>query len=155
MGFIDHNLKDKPVTIEQEIPAELPGIWTDNTRLRQILLNLISNAAKFTETGTILLQASYDSNWVTLSVADTGPGIPQDKLAEIFEEFTQVDGSTTRKVGGTGLGLPITKKLVEMHGGRIWVESKLDQGSIFTVKLPLKQPAELSNEPVVTEVGAG
>jgi signal transduction histidine kinase len=73
----------------------------------------------------------------------------------IFEEFTQMDGSTTHKVGGAGLGLPITKKLVEIHGGQIWVESKLDQGSIFTVMLPIKQPAELSNEPITVEISAG
>jgi signal transduction histidine kinase len=77
-------LKDKPVTIEQEIPAELPEIWADNTQVRQILLNLVSNAAKFTEAGTILLKAGYNADWVTVSVADTGLGIPQDKKEALF-----------------------------------------------------------------------
>ncbi|MEJ2556664.1 MAG: GAF domain-containing protein [Anaerolineae bacterium] len=130
-------VKDKPIELEQHVSEDLPIIWADSTRLRQILLNLISNAAKFTEEGKITLSTDYDDEWVTISVADTGIGIPQEKMGNIFEEFTQVDGSTTRRVGGTGLGLPISYRFVELHGGDITVESQEGMGSVFTVTLPI------------------
>jgi signal transduction histidine kinase len=115
------------------IPHLLLG---DPVRLRQVLLNLISNAIKFTETGWIAvetaLEAADDKGLVLhFTVADSGPGIPADKQQLIFEAFRQVDGSTTRRFGGTGLGLTISARLVELMGGRIWVESDVGRGSTF------------------------
>jgi PAS domain S-box-containing protein len=140
-------VKDKPITLEQSVPEDLPSIWADGTRVRQVLLNLVSNATKFTESGKITLSAEYDADWVHLKVSDTGTGIPKENLETIFEEFTQVDGSTTRSVGGTGLGLPITRHFVEMHGGTITVESEVGVGSTFEIRLPIHAQAELGDEP--------
>ncbi len=128
--------KGKPVELKTQVPDDLPTVWADATRARQVLLNLVSNACKFTEQGSITCFASFDSQFVTLGVQDTGIGIPPDKLGMIFEEFTQVDSSTTRRYGGTGLGLAISRKFVEMHGGKIWVESEENQGSTFYFTLP-------------------
>jgi signal transduction histidine kinase len=116
-------------------------IYADHTRLRQVMINLVNNAIKFTEQGHISLNVSpIQGARVLISVKDTGIGIEPDKLHAIFQEFTQVDSSTTRKAGGTGLGLPISRRLVEMHGGRLWAESTgiSGEGSIFYVELPLE-----------------
>jgi CheY-like chemotaxis protein/anti-sigma regulatory factor (Ser/Thr protein kinase) len=118
-------------------PFEIQG---DPLRLRQIVANLLSNAVKFTEQGHIRVQMSaaareHEKIHLQISVSDTGPGIPADKLAEIFEKFTQADGSITRRYGGTGLGLAITRRLVEMHGGTVRVDSEPGKGSTFTVNL--------------------
>jgi signal transduction histidine kinase len=116
-------------------------IYADNTRLRQVMINLINNAIKFTTNGRISIRAAtMDGARVLIRVKDTGIGIPPDKLESIFEEFSQVDVSTTRKAGGTGLGLPISRRLVEMHGGRLWAESNgvEGEGSAFFVELPIE-----------------
>ena len=133
-------VKDKQIKLEQDVPADLPTVTADQTRVRQIILNLVSNAAKFTEKGFIRLSMVPTPQEVMISVTDSGIGIPEDKLGHIFEEFTQVDASTTRKYGGTGLGLAITRSFVEMHKGRIWVESRLGAGATFTFTLPREQP---------------
>ncbi|MBN1217773.1 MAG: GAF domain-containing protein [Anaerolineae bacterium] len=135
-------VKDKPVELIQEVPEDLGTVWADPTRIRQVILNLVSNACKFTEEGTVILRAYTDDDKLTISVSDTGIGIPQNNLETIFEEFTQVDASTTRKVGGTGLGLPISRHFVEMHKGQIWVESMLGKGSTFSFFIPLRPPEE-------------
>ncbi len=143
-------VKGKPIELRQEAPTDLPTVWADATRTRQILLNLVSNASKFTDQGSITVSAHYNDALVTLGVQDTGIGIPADKLEKVFEEFTQVDASTTRKVGGTGLGLAISRRFVEMHGGKIWVESELGKGSTFYFTLPRTQtivPAAAEQEP--------
>jgi signal transduction histidine kinase/CheY-like chemotaxis protein len=132
-------VKDKGVTLEQDIPPDLPTVMADQTRVRQIILNLVSNATKFTEKGSIRLSMVAMPKEVMIAVTDTGIGIPPDKLEHIFEEFTQVDASTTRRYGGTGLGLAITRKFVEMHKGRIWVESQVGVGSTFNFTLPREQ----------------
>jgi signal transduction histidine kinase/DNA-binding response OmpR family regulator len=131
-------VKDRPVTLHQEIPDSLPTIWADPTRIRQVILNLVSNACKFTDEGTVITRVWSEGDKVVFSVTDTGIGIPEDQLSTIFEEFTQVDASTTRKVGGTGLGLPISRHFVEMHHGKIWVESKPGKGSVFSFYIPTK-----------------
>ncbi|MBE7536683.1 MAG: hypothetical protein HS124_13255 [Anaerolineales bacterium] len=116
-------------------------IYADSTRIRQVMLNLANNAIKFTANGKISLRASKISGGrVLISVKDTGVGIPQDHLEAIFLEFTQVDTSTTRKAGGTGLGLPISRRLIEMHGGRLWAESAgvEGEGSTFYMELPIE-----------------
>jgi two-component system sensor histidine kinase/response regulator len=127
--------------IHPEVPAHLRG---DPLRLRQVLVNLIGNAIKFTEQGEIVVQISLsaeeeDAVEVLCSVTDTGIGIPPDKLAVIFDSFSQADGSTTRRYGGTGLGLAISKQLVRMMGGSIWVESEMGRGSSFYFTALLKR----------------
>ncbi len=116
-------------------------IFADRTRLRQVMINLVNNAIKFTEAGKITLHVTPEEGArVVISVKDTGIAIPPEKLEAVFQEFTQVDSSATRKVGGTGLGLPISRRLVELHGGRLWAESngKPGEGSTFFVELPLE-----------------
>jgi signal transduction histidine kinase len=116
-------------------------IYADRTRLRQVMINLVNNSIKFTDHGQIALNVSpMEGARVRISVRDTGMGIPPEKLESIFQEFTQVDSSTTRKAGGTGLGLPISRRLVEMHGGRLWAEStgNSGEGSTFYVELPVE-----------------
>ena len=119
-------------------------ILADQIRMRQILLNIIGNAIKFTETGSVTIYIRRQGDWVRVQVKDTGIGIPADKLETIFEAFTQVDTSTTRKVGGTGLGLPISRRLIEMHGGRLWAESTgvPGEGSTFHLNIPVHPPSK-------------
>ena len=133
-------VKDKPVELQQELPPDLPTIRGDARRIRQVLLNLVSNASKFTEEGYIRVEIDPHPTEIIISVADSGVGIPPDKMDMIFEPFTQADASTTRRVGGTGLGLSISKRFAEIHGGRIWVESELDVGSTFYVAFPIQTP---------------
>ncbi|GAB1470145.1 hypothetical protein MASR2M66_10220 [Chloroflexota bacterium] len=134
------NEKDLALIIEPDSDTSLE-VYADNTRLRQVMLNLVNNSIKFTNKGSVTIQAKIlDDAKALITVKDTGLGIPPDKLEAVFLEFTQVDTSSTRKVGGTGLGLPISRRLVEMHGGRLWAESTGTdgEGCIFFVELPLK-----------------
>lgn len=133
----------RPLAEQKQLPLEVytelenPIIVNDSTRLRQVLVNLLSNAIKFTETGSVEVRVrEFSPMQLFLSVKDTGIGIESAEIKHIFEEFRQVDQTTTRKHGGTGLGLAITKSLVNMMQGKITVESKLGQGSIFCVELP-------------------
>ncbi len=115
-------------------------LTADRVRIRQVIINVISNAVKFTDQGGITICVVQLDGKVRIMVKDTGTGIPPDKLEMIFEEFSQVDTSATRKVGGTGLGLPISRRLVEMHGGRLWAESAgiTGQGTTLIIELPLE-----------------
>jgi signal transduction histidine kinase len=106
--------------------------------MAQVLMNLLGNAIKFTEAGELKVGATRADAQFLVSVADTGPGIAESDQQRIFEEFQQVDSSSTRAKGGTGLGLAITKRIVEMHGGRLWVESVLGEGSTFFVSIPVR-----------------
>ena len=142
------------VTVRVEIAPDLPdAVLGDPLRLRQILANLLSNAVKFTTDGSILLRANStagpEPSWNTfeIEVADTGMGIPADKLQTIFEKFTQADSSINRKYGGTGLGLTITRVLVAMHGGDISVESEVGHGSQFTVRIPYESAPTVKTGP--------
>ncbi|MBK9053625.1 MAG: GAF domain-containing protein [Chloroflexi bacterium] len=137
--------KEKPIRVYHTMPETLPPVLGDKTRLRQILLNLISNAAKFTDEGEIEIAAAYDDQFVTLRVRDTGIGIAPEKQAEIFEQFTQLDNSNTRRYEGTGLGLPITKKLVELHNGTVSVQSQPASGSTFSFSIPRYHPVFSKN----------
>jgi len=121
-------------------PTDALDLTADRIRLRQVMINLVGNAIKFTEQGVITLQAKQHNGSVRVAIRDTGFGIPPDKLEAIFEAFSQVDTSTTRKAGGTGLGLPISRRLIELHGGRLWAESSgiPGEGSTFFVELPLE-----------------
>ena len=132
--------KNTALFIDEESDREVE-VFADNTRIRQVMINLVNNAIKFTTNGKISLKTSMlDGARVLITVKDSGLGIPPDHLEAVFQEFTQVDTSTTRKVGGTGLGLPISRRLVEMHGGRLWAESTgiEGEGSTFFVELPLE-----------------
>ncbi len=117
--------------------SEIDGMQSDKDKLQQILLNLLSNAQKFTEKGDIVVSARQDNESLVLSVRDTGCGIPEDELPHIFDEFRQVDGSTSRLYGGTGLGLAISQRLATLLGGKLDVQSELGKGSLFTVTLPM------------------
>ncbi len=129
---------DKGLAWQAHIPQDLPSIWGDRTRLRQVVLNLVNNAIKFTASGTVTLEATAAADRVTVSVRDTGLGIPVEEQRVIFDEFRQSERTTARGYGGLGLGLAICKRLVEMHGGQIGVRSSGEEGggSTFTVTLP-------------------
>src|SRR5262249_14485706 len=136
---------------QSEVPESLIG---DPGRVRQILVNLIGNAIKFTEQGEILVSVRCESETsdkvcLHISVADTGIGIPPDRQKKIFEAFSQADGSTTRKFGGTGLGLTISTRLVELMGGRIWVESEPGKGSTFHFTAWLAVQKNVAHPPIV------
>jgi signal transduction histidine kinase len=132
-------IKGKDLILVNEIDGSLPIIDADENRIQQILYNLLGNAIKFTDKGKVCVSAKVQNELVSVSVSDTGIGIPSDKFDRIFESFEQVDGSTAREYGGTGLGLSITKKLVELHGGAVAVDSKLGEGSTFTFTMPLSK----------------
>jgi signal transduction histidine kinase len=106
--------------------------------LAQVLLNLVGNAIKFTDKGEVAIKATTADGLFTVAVRDTGPGIAASDQAKIFEEFKQADNSVTKRKGGTGLGLSIAKRIIEMHGGRIWVESEIGKGSTFALTIPVR-----------------
>jgi signal transduction histidine kinase/CheY-like chemotaxis protein len=130
-------IEARGLALHTDVEADLPRLWIDPTRVRQVLFNLLNNAARFTEAGSVTVSAHRRGGEVVLAVADTGVGIAQEDLARIFQEFQQADGTTRRQHGGAGLGLAISKHFVELHGGRIWVESERGQGSTFFFTLPL------------------
>jgi signal transduction histidine kinase len=129
---------EKKLALRIAISEHLPLGEGDERRITQVLLNLVGNAIKFTEAGEIAVQAIAADGAFHVSVRDTGPGIAAEDQQRIFEEFQQVDSSSTREKGGTGLGLSISKKIIELHGGRIWVESELGRGSTFRFTLPVR-----------------
>jgi signal transduction histidine kinase len=132
--------RDKALALQFETGAspELQ-IAADRTRLRQVMINLVGNAIKFTEAGSVTISTERQNGSIRINVRDTGIGVSPEQAQMIFEEFSQVDSSTTRKTGGTGLGLPISRKLIELHNGRLWVESTgvYGEGSTFIVELPV------------------
>ncbi len=133
---------EKRLAFKADVPPDLPGGRGDERRLSQVLLNLVGNAIKFTDKGEVAVRASTANGTFTVAVCDTGPGIAADDQVKIFEEFQQADSSITRKKGGTGLGLSIAKRIIEMHGGRIWVESEPGKGSTFYFTLPVRVEAQ-------------
>jgi len=133
---------EKRLAFKAEVAPDLPTGRGDGRRLSQVLLNLVGNAIKFTDKGEVAIRASATNGAFTVAVCDTGPGIPATDQAKIFEEFQQADSSITRKKGGTGLGLSIAKRIIEMHGGRIWVESEPGKGSTFCFTLPVRVEAQ-------------
>jgi signal transduction histidine kinase len=130
--------QNKKLTLTTSVDKSLPVGLGDEQRLTQVLLNLVGNAIKFTDTGEVSIAAGARNGHFAVSVTDTGPGIPLDQKERIFEQFHQVDSSNTKAKGGTGLGLAIAKQIVEMHGGRIWVESTLGKGSTFQMEIPAR-----------------
>jgi len=153
-------IRGKPVNLLMELDESLPLVYADKTRIRQVMLNMISNAIKFTDNGEIKLmikkiryskmgfiednRSSYcpkrmihgDGDFILVSIKDSGIGIKRDDMPKVFEEFRQIDSSSVRKEGGTGLGMAISRKFIELHGGEIWVESRLGNGSIFHFIVP-------------------
>jgi signal transduction histidine kinase len=131
-------------TLRLVCPEVMAPMYTDATRLRQVLLNLLNNAAKFTEAGAITLSVSLEdvasAPWVVFGVADTGIGIDASQMHRLFMPFSQIDDSLNRKYGGTGLGLALSRRICQLLGGDISVESRLGAGAVFTVRLPMNRP---------------
>ncbi len=151
-------VRGKEIELRREIPADLPLVRADPDRLRQILVQLFTNAAKFTEAGYIALRAWEREGFVYVSVSDTGVGIPPEDRDRIFEPFER--GGTAGRQGGAGLGLALCKEFVEMHGGRIWVVSEEGKGSTFTFSLPCyareaSWPDEVGGEVTARDSGGG
>ena len=128
----------KKLPLEVALLSDMPAGRGDERRIAQVLLNLVGNAIKFTDEGGVRIAAKAANGTYSVAVADTGPGIPLSEQALIFHEFHQVDSSNTKQKGGTGLGLAIAKRIVELHGGRIWVESDPGKGSVFQFELPIR-----------------
>lgn len=136
----------KGLVIHSEFPPDLGLITADQIRFKQILFNLLSNAVKFTDSGKISISAAIENGQLHLAVSDTGIGIKEEDMGRIFIEFSQVDASNSRRYQGTGLGLALSKRLAEAHGGRIWADSEFGAGSVFHFLLPL-QPFEPRSTP--------
>jgi signal transduction histidine kinase len=133
---IANQKKSKIIT---EIDPGLDIIDADKDRIRQVLFNLLNNAIKFSKPeGIVTITAKKEEDMVQISVSDTGIGIKEEDMGRLFKEFEQIDRGVSRQYGGTGLGLVISKKLIELHSGRIWVKSKYGEGSTFYFTLPLK-----------------
>lgn len=144
-------VKDKPIKLLRNIEPDLPTVRADAIRVRQVLINLLSNAAKFTDEGEITVEASVRPSLaghpeILVSVSDTGPGISREDQAKLFQPFSQVDDSPTRKTGGSGLGLSISQQLIQLHGGRIGVHSTVGKGSTFYFTLPIYRGKEEASE---------
>jgi signal transduction histidine kinase/CheY-like chemotaxis protein len=127
----------KDLYLEADIQENLPQIYCDRTRLREVMLNLLSNAGRFTDKGGVRITARQEHGSLLIAVADTGRGIAEKDLSKLFQPFQQVDNSIRRIYGGSGLGLHISKQIIELHNGRISVESKLSEGTVFTIQLPI------------------
>jgi signal transduction histidine kinase len=134
---------EKHLAFKADVPSNLPVGRGDQRRIAQVLLNLVGNAIKFTDVGEVAIKASAVNGSFTVAVCDSGPGISSADQIRIFDEFQQADSSSTKKKAGSGLGLSIAKRIIEMHSGRIWVESAPGQGSTFFFTLPVtvEQPA--------------
>ncbi len=128
---------EKNLTLNAIVPPDLPTGVGDYRRISQVLLNLVGNAVKFTDEGEVSVRVSASDGVFQVAVADTGIGISEADQAEILNEFYQADSTSTRAHGGTGLGLAIAKRMVELHGGRLWIESALGEGSTFMFSLPV------------------
>ena len=144
MSVVESLASEKKLELKATVDPDLPVGRGDEQRITQVLLNLVGNAIKFTDTGEVAVRVSKSDGTFLVSVADTGPGISEAEQQSIFEEFQQADSSSTREKSGTGLGLAIARHMVEMHGGRLWVESTPGEGATFSFTLPVR--AELQGE---------
>ena len=151
LGAKVHEIQNRELSVTHEATEDLPRIWCDRTKIRQVLLNLMSNAIKFTpEGGSVKIRADHHGadeqdpeavpGDVLIRVSDTGIGIPEAYWDRIFESFFQVDNSSTREYGGTGLGLAIVRNFVEAHGGQVWLDTEVEVGTTFVVRLPVAPP---------------
>jgi signal transduction histidine kinase len=136
INIVEPLANQKRLSLKVDVPAHLQRGRGDERRIAQVVLNLVGNAVKFTDAGEVAIRASVVNGSFTVEVADTGPGINAEDQTRIFDEFQQADNSSTKKKAGTGLGLSIAKRIIEMHGGRIWVESIPGTGSTFFFTLP-------------------
>jgi signal transduction histidine kinase len=132
---------DKGLEFVATVPADIPLAYGDCGRITQCLMNLAGNSLKFTKAGKVEITVECRGDLLVYRVADTGIGIPPDRIGSLFTEFKQTDATIASEYGGTGLGLSISKKFVEMHGGRIWVESEFGNGSTFIFEIPLRASA--------------
>jgi sensor histidine kinase YesM len=148
-AVFSHFIADRPIRLVMRVPDDLPKVIVDENRLLQIFYNLIGNAIKFTERGEVAVSAERREGQVIVSVSDTGVGIPADKQEQIFQSFEHIGASVAREYGGAGLGLSITKRLVELSGGTLTLTSSLNQGSTFQFSLPV------SDEAASERTGAG
>ena len=137
-GAVESLAAEKNISLSTRVPPGLPPARGDERRLAQALLNLVGNAIKFTDKGEVAIEVAADKDLYTFSVRDTGPGIAEADQAKIFDEFQQVDSSITKSKSGSGLGLAIARRIVEMHGGRISVDSSLGQGATFSFTAPAR-----------------
>jgi signal transduction histidine kinase/CheY-like chemotaxis protein len=135
----------KDLRLAADVPVDLPPVYCDRTRIREVLLNLLSNAGRFTEQGGVTLRAWQQGTQLIVTVTDTGPGIHEDQIGRLFQPFHQVDASTRRRHGGSGLGLSISKRLIELHGGEMTLESTLGLGTTVRFSLPITEPAPPSS----------
>jgi signal transduction histidine kinase len=145
LAFIRERAAGHRIEVGADVPADLGTVVADERKVRQVLLNLLSNAVKFTpDGGTIAVRARRSDGEVEVSVRDTGIGIAPEDQVTVFEEFQQVGKASDRSREGTGLGLTLAKRFVELHGGRIWVESEIGKGTTFTFVLPAGHVAALA-----------
>ncbi len=142
VSAIEPLAEDKDLKVKTVVAPGLPAGYGDAARIRQVILNIVGNAVKFTNAGGVSIHAAHVNDSFEVSVHDTGPGISEADQTEIFDEFKQADSSTTRAAGGTGLGLAISRKIAEMHGGVINLNSTVGKGSIFTLTLPVRAGKE-------------
>jgi len=139
--------EQKRLSLSLSIPRDLPEVYCDRTRLRQVILNLLSNAARLTDRGEIRVGVEAQGSHVTIRVADTGPGISPEDAGRIFEPFMQGGGVDLQREGGSGLGLSISRQFVQLHGGRMWLESEVGRGTTFFVELPISEPVPHAARP--------
>jgi signal transduction histidine kinase len=135
-------IRDGKVQLKTEIDAALPSLYSDQDKIKQILINLLSNAAKFTPEGQITVSAHHQGGMIAIAVSDTGIGISEEALERIFEEFQQAEDTTQQQYGGTGLGLAISRKLARLLGGDLSATSANSHGSTFTLTVPLHYAAD-------------
>ena len=146
---------EKDLTLSLQLPGRLPDIAGDTRRLQEVLQNLLDNAIQYTlPGGKIVLSSEAKNDEVIFTVADTGIGIPRSDQPRIFERFYRVDAARSREAGGTGLGLVIAKHLIEVHGGRIWVESEVGEGSQFHFSIPVFDPERVATRTAVSAAGS-
>ncbi len=138
-SMMAHMARDKHIELVISPGRDIPKIHCDKDKITQVLTNLISNAVKFTEKGTITVSTCRDANVAMVSVSDTGIGVKEEDMPDLFQKFSQIEKGLERKPGGTGLGLIISKEIVERHKGKIWVESKFGEGTVFYFVLPIKE----------------
>lgn len=139
IGAVKPLFDSKGLYLRAETPADLPQVFCDGTRIRQVIINLLSNAGRFTERGGVVVVCRRADGQITISVTDTGPGIPEQDQQRLFEPFQQLDASIRRRYGGSGLGLTISKQFVEMHGGKMWLASQVGRGTTISFSLPLAE----------------
>jgi signal transduction histidine kinase len=147
-------VKNKPILIGTELTEPLPLVWADPVRVRQIALNLMSNAIKFTKAGSVTIRAEAENAVVSIAVVDTGIGIAESALSHLFERFQQGDSDLNPRQGSTGLGLHISKQLAQMHGGDLTVSSRLNEGSTFRFTLPVAENSVGAPRPVTMPGGS-